>query len=58
MSDSSETASFDAVPADAGQPVSASAGAPSSWEAGAQGGGAAAEHPELLWERRLPGASS
>jgi hypothetical protein len=46
MSDSAETASFDTVPT--GQPVTASAGAPSSWDSAAQGGGGAAEHPELL----------
>ena len=48
MSDSAETASFEAVPADAGQPVSTSAGAPPSTGSGAGAGNPAAEHPELL----------
>jgi hypothetical protein len=50
MSESAETASFDAVPADAGQPESASAGASWSPEDGRQAGatGLTGEHPEVL----------
>jgi hypothetical protein len=47
MNDSAETASFDAVGDDAGQPVAGSAGA--SWSAAPPApGAAAAEHPEML----------
>ena len=45
MSDSAETASFEAG---AGQPVAASAGAAWSPNAGSSAGGGLDEHPELL----------
>jgi hypothetical protein len=48
VSDSAETASFEAVPAPAGQPVTASAGASSSPDSGPPAAGTPAEHPELL----------
>jgi hypothetical protein len=48
VSDSAETASFEAVPTDAGQPVTASAGASWSPDSGSQAAGTAAEHPELI----------
>ena len=48
MTDSADTAGFEAVPADAAQPVAASAGP--SWppDSALPGGGAATERPELL----------
>ncbi len=49
MSDSAETASFEAVPEETGQPVTASAGASWPADSGSQSGAAASgENPEIL----------
>ena len=48
MSDSAETASFEAVSDAPSQPVSASAGASSSPDSGSGASSSADEHPELL----------